>query len=157
MARTKATLGQGVRLTDHLGASLFARVYPLETVVQLLDKHGCNSRRVRSFPASTAVYFSMALSLYPEAAYEDVFAAMTQGLAWMQDAPTSSTVNKASITQARTKLGHAVLQELQGQCCTALADLEQHPDCFYGFCRIMHFPFSRHTKGSVFVGLRRYR
>lgn len=105
MARTQATLRQGVRLTDHLGASLFARVYPLEKVVQLLDKHGCNSRRVCSFPASTAVYFSMALSLYPEAADEDVFAAMTQGLAWMQGAPTSSTVNKASITQARTKLG----------------------------------------------------
>ncbi|MCI0152332.1 transposase domain-containing protein [Paraburkholderia sediminicola] len=64
MARTKATLGPGVRLTDHLGASLFARVYPMETVVQFLETHGCNSRRVRRFPASTAVYFSMTLSLY---------------------------------------------------------------------------------------------
>lgn len=54
----------------------------MEVVVQLLEKHGCNSQRVRKFPASTVVYFSMALSLYPEAAYEDVFAAMTQGLAW---------------------------------------------------------------------------
>ena len=137
MARTKATLGQGVRLTDHLGASLFARVYPMETVVQLLDKHGCNSRRVRSFPASTAVYFSMALSLYPEAAYEDVFAAMTQGLAWMQGVATSSTVNKASITEARTKIGHAVLRELQAQCCPALAVMEQHPDCFYAGLRLV--------------------
>jgi hypothetical protein len=67
MARTKATLGEGVRLTDHLSASLLARIYPMDTVSALLDKHGCNSRRVRSFPASTAVYFSMGLSLYPEA------------------------------------------------------------------------------------------
>lgn len=137
MARTKATLGAGVRLTDHLGASLFARVYPLETVVQLLEKHGCNSRRVRSFPASTVVYFSMALSLYPEAAYEDVFAAMTQGLAWLQGEATTSTVNKASITEARSKIGHAVLHELQAQCCPALAVLEQHPDCFYAGLRLV--------------------
>jgi hypothetical protein len=103
MARTKATLGEGVRLTDHLSASLLARVYPMDTVSALLDKHACNSRRVRSFPASTAVYFSMALSLYPEAAYEDVFAAMAQGLAWMQGLVTSPTINKASITEARGK------------------------------------------------------
>ena len=100
MARTKATLGEGVRLTDHLSASLLARVYPMDTVSALLDKHGCNSRRVRSFPAGAAVYFSMALSLYPEVAYEDVFAAMTQGLAWMQGLVTSPTVNKASITES---------------------------------------------------------
>ena len=137
MARTKSTLGQGVRLTDHLGASLFARVYPMETVIQLLDKHECNSRRVRSFPASTAIYFSMALSLYPEAAYEDVFAAMTQGLSWMQGTPTSSAVNKSSITEARVKIGHAVLHELQAQCCPALANLEQHPDCFYAGLRLV--------------------
>jgi hypothetical protein len=109
----------------------------METVVQLLEKHGCNSRRVRSFPASTVVYFGMALSLYPEAAYEDVFAAMTQGLAWSQGAATTATVNKASITGARAKIGHAVLQELQVQCCPGLAVLEQHPDCFYAGLRLV--------------------
>ncbi|WP_211709230.1 IS4 family transposase, partial [Paraburkholderia aspalathi] len=136
-ARTKATLGQGVRLSDHLGASLFARVYPMETVVQLLEKHECNSRRVRRFPASTVVYFCMALSLYPEAAYEDVFAAMTQGLSWLQGGATSSTVNKASITEARTKIGAAVLRDLQVQCCPALATTEQHPDSFYAGLRLV--------------------
>ena len=137
MARTKAPLGEGVRLTDHLSASLLARVYPMDTVSALLDKHGCNSRRVRSFPASTAVYFSMALSLYPEAAYEDVFAAMTQGLAWMQGIVTSPTVNKASITEARAKIGHEILRDLQLQCCPALANMIQHPDSFYAGLRLV--------------------
>ena len=109
----------------------------METVRQLLEKHGCNSRCVRSFPASSAVSFSMALSLYPEAAYEDVFAAMTQGLDWMQGVATSSTVNKAFITEARAKIGYAVLCELQTQCCPALAVMEQHPDCFYAGLRLV--------------------
>ena len=32
MARTKAALGTGVRLSDYLSASLLARVYPAEQV-----------------------------------------------------------------------------------------------------------------------------
>lgn len=138
MARTKATLGQGVRLTDHLGASLFARVYPMDVVTDLLEKHECNSQRVRRFPASTAVYFSMALSLYPEAAYEDVFAAMTQGLSWLQGTVASSTIiSKASITEARAKIGYAVLRDLQAQYCPALAVMEQHPEGFYAGLRLV--------------------
>ncbi|MBC7490169.1 MAG: transposase domain-containing protein [Glaciimonas sp.] len=55
--------------------------------------------------------------LYPEAAYEDVFAALMQ----QASRATSSTVNKASITEARAKIGYAALRDLQAQCCLALA------------------------------------
>ena len=54
MARTKATLGAGARLSDYLSASLLARVYPPELVSAVLDAHGVNSRRIRSFPAIAA-------------------------------------------------------------------------------------------------------
>jgi hypothetical protein len=37
---------------------------------EILDEHGCNSKRIRSLPAVPGTYFCMALSLYPEAAYE---------------------------------------------------------------------------------------
>jgi Insertion element 4 transposase N-terminal len=63
MARTKAVLGSGARLSDFLSASLLARVYPAPMVQQILDEHGVNSQRVRSFPALTATYYCMALSL----------------------------------------------------------------------------------------------
>ncbi len=43
MARTKATLGDGIRLTDYLGASLLARVYPLDLVEDVLKQHGVQS------------------------------------------------------------------------------------------------------------------
>ena len=42
----------------------------------MLDIYQCNSERVRAFPASAVVYYTMALSLYSEAAYEDVLAAL---------------------------------------------------------------------------------
>ena len=73
MARTKAVLGTGARLSDFMSASLLARVYPSEQVSTCLDQHGRNSQRMCSFPATAGVYYCMALSLYPEAAYEAVF------------------------------------------------------------------------------------
>lgn len=79
MARTKAVLGVGARLSDYLSASLLARVYPTERVEQILDEQGVNSQRIRSLPASVTAYYCMALSLYPEAAYEEVFAVIAQG------------------------------------------------------------------------------
>ena len=97
MARTKATLGAGARLSDYLSASLLARVYPAEQVHQILDEHGVNSKRVRNFPAVATTYYCMALSLYPEAAYEDVFAAVAQGLSWMQGSRTAQAVMGSSL------------------------------------------------------------
>jgi len=43
MARTKAVLGTGARLADHLSASLLARVIPAQVVNEVLDAHGCNT------------------------------------------------------------------------------------------------------------------
>jgi len=62
MARTKAVLGSGARLSDFLAASLLARVVPADVVHAVLNEHGCNSQRVRSFPAVAGVYYCMALS-----------------------------------------------------------------------------------------------
>ena len=69
MARTKAALGSGVRLSDHLSASLLARVFPADAVAASLDAHKCNSQRQRPFPATAGVYYCMALSLYPKCSY----------------------------------------------------------------------------------------
>ena len=86
-------MGNGARLTDFFEHQ-FAR--PRVSVIAyliggLLDTQKCNSQRQRSFSATAAVYYCMALSLYPEAAYGDVFDAVAQGLAWRcrSQAPTS--------------------------------------------------------------------
>lgn len=103
MARTKAVLGTGDRLSDYLSASLLARVYPAGHIRQILDDHGCNSQRIRSFPAVAGAYYCMALSLYPEAAYEEVFSVIARGLAWAASSPTPAPVAKSSISELRGK------------------------------------------------------
>src|SRR5450631_2530415 len=131
MARTKAVLGAGARLSDFLSASLLARVVPADVVHAVLDEHGCNSRRVRSFPAVAGVYYCMALSLYPEAAYEEVFAVVAQGLDWASGAAEPARVSKVAISRLRTRIGAEPLAELVRRCCVALADARLQPQAFY--------------------------
>lgn len=137
MARTKAVLGEGVRLSDYLSASLLARVYPMPLVNELLDEHGCNSERIRRFPAAAGVYYCMALSLYPEASYESVLAAVVDGLGWMHGEVTGGSVAKSSISQLRNKIGHEPLKELHRRTCVPLALPDQHPDAFYCGLRLV--------------------
>ena len=137
MARTKAVLGSGARLADFLSASLLARVVPAEVVNAVLDAHGCNSQRVRSFPAVAGAYYCMALSLYPEAAYEEVFAAVSQGLAWAAGAAEPPRVTKSSISGLRSKIGAAPMRELVERCCVPMADAQAHPHAFYAGLRLV--------------------
>ena len=137
MARTKAALGSGARLADYLSASLLARVVPAEVVHDVLDAHQRNSKRLRSFPAVVGVYYCIALSLYPEAAYEEVFAAVSQGLAWAALAEQPSRISKVSISRARAKIGAAPLRELVQRCCVPMADARFHPEAFYCGLRLV--------------------
>lgn len=137
MARTKAMLGPGARLSDYLSASLLARVVPAEVVHDVLNAHGRNSQRLRSFPAVVGVYYCIALSLYPEAAYEEVFAAVSQGLAWAAGAKEPARVSKVAISVARSKIGAAPLQDLVPRCCVPMAEPRFHPEAFYRGYRLV--------------------
>lgn len=137
MARSKQLLGAGARLSDYLSASLLARVVPAEVVNDVLDAHGRNSQRLRAFPAVVGVYYCIALSLYPEAAYEEVFAVVSQGLAWAANAKEPSRVSKASISVGRSKIGAAPLQELVQRCCVPMAQERFHPEAFYRGLRLV--------------------
>lgn len=57
MARTKATLGAGVRLSDHLSASLLARVYPPTLIERILREQGVESKRCRTLPMLTMSFY----------------------------------------------------------------------------------------------------
>jgi hypothetical protein len=137
MARTKAVLGSGARLSDYLSASLLARVVPAEVVHCVLNEHGRNSQRIRSFPAVAGVYYCMALSLYPEAAYEEVFAVVAQGLAWASGAADPALVRKSSISTLRRRIGSGPLRELVLRCCAPLANIADHPEAFYAGLRLV--------------------
>jgi hypothetical protein len=137
MARTKALLGSGVRFSDYLSATLFARVVPPEFVHEALDAHDCNSQRVRRFPAVAGVYYCMALSLYPEAAYEELFCVVAQGLAWSAGVAEPERVSKSSISGLRSRIGAGPLRDLVQRCCVPMAQPELHPQAFYKGLRLV--------------------
>lgn len=143
MARTKATLGVGVRLSDHLSASLLARVYPSALIEGILREHGVESKRCRTLPMLTMSYYCISLSLYPECAYEAVFEAMAEGLRWAQGgrlrlgAGAATSVSKSSVSAARAKLGVAALKKLHQRACVALANPETQPEAFYAGLRLV--------------------
>jgi Insertion element 4 transposase N-terminal/Transposase DDE domain len=137
MARTKATLTAGARLSDYLSASLLARVYPRELIDAVLAEHGAASRRVRSLPASVSCYYCMALSFYPEAAYEEVFAVLAQGLALGSSQVAVAEIAKSSISAARQKLGWRPLQSVAERACVPLCDPKTQPHAFYAGLRLV--------------------
>jgi hypothetical protein len=79
----------------------------------------------------------MALSLYPEAAYEEVFAVVSQGLAWASGAAQPALVSKSSISGLRSRIGSAPLQDLVGRCCVPMANPLEHPEAFYAGLRLV--------------------
>ncbi len=79
----------------------------------------------------------MALSLYPHAAYEDVFAAVAQGLASMHGGKSVKTVVKSAISTARARLGSAPLKSLHARACPPLAKLKAQPHAFYTGLRLV--------------------
>jgi hypothetical protein len=145
MARTKASLGVGVRLADYLSASLLARVYPPALIEEIVREHGVASKRRRTLPALTTSYYCIALSLYPECAYEPVFEALAEGLQWAQggqlrlarSTPSESSVSKSSISAARSRLGVAPLKSLHQRACVPLADATTQPEAFYAGLRLV--------------------
>jgi hypothetical protein len=137
-------LGAGVRLTDHLSACLLARVYPSAVIEDILNEQGRNSQRIRTMPAVAGSYFCMALSLYPECAYEQVFSTLSEGLSWMYSKPSAAglpneppTMAKSAISKMRGKLGYQPLASLAQRCCIPLADAQRHPDAFYKGLRLV--------------------
>ena len=137
MARTKASLSEGTRLADFLAVSLLARVYPAQRIHEALDAHNANTQRVRRLPAVVGVHYVIALSLYPECAYDAVYSAVAEGLAWAQRAPAPPPVAKSSISELRQRIGPEPLRDLMRSCCQPLADEQGQPEAFYAGLRLV--------------------
>ena len=86
----------------------------------------------------------MALSLYSECAYEQVFSVIAQGTSWMHgqrgataSGGASTTIAKSSISEMRSKLGFEPLATLVERACVPLADPKRQADGFYAGLRLV--------------------
>jgi len=116
MARTVAELSKGTRITDYLGLGVLATTFPLSQVKAVLTAQKKLSRRQRDLPAQVVVYYVMALALFMQVSYREVLRCLLEGLAWLLGPGEAVKITgKSGISQARTRLGWAVLQQLYDQ------------------------------------------
>lgn len=113
MPRTAMTLSAGGRIAEHLSIGLLARSYPRERIVNILEKLGLQSRRVRDLPNDALVYYIIALGLFMAVSTEEVLRCLLEGLSWLEGGTGGDKVaGKAAISQARSRLGALPLKAL---------------------------------------------
>ena len=101
------------RLSDLVSVGLLTKVFPPDVVDEVIAAAGRTEQRRRSLPARVVAYFAVGMALYSEGSYEDVFAQLTDGLAWSSRwAETYVPPSKSAIFQARARLGAEPLEGL---------------------------------------------
>lgn len=122
MARTVAELPKGTRISDYISLGVLATTFPLSQVKAVLTEQKKMSRRERDLPAQVVVYYVMALALFMQVSYREVLRCLLEGWAWLRGPhATVKITGKSGISQARTRLGWAVLRQLYDQVVKPLA------------------------------------
>src|ERR671913_2050538 len=115
MARARAGLPAGIRLSDHISLGVIAKTFPLDQVRHVLADTGKQSERERDLPVNVMVYYAVALALYMTASTREVLRCLLEGLRWLWSAEAVKVAGRSGISQARTRLGAAPLHRLYEQ------------------------------------------
>jgi transposase IS4-like protein len=113
MARTKAALPAGSRITDYISLGVIAKFVPLVIVREILEQTGRTSVRERDLPAHVVVYYVIALALYMRSSYREVLRCLLEGVKWLLGpAADVKVTGDSGISQARSRLGAEPLKRL---------------------------------------------
>ncbi len=116
MARKLAELPQGARISDYISLGVMAKTFPVGKIEAVLAATGKASVRQRELPAHVVVYYVIALALYMQSSYREVLRCLLEGLQWLSEPGTKVKVaGNSAISQARSRLGPAVLRQLHDE------------------------------------------
>jgi hypothetical protein len=116
MARTKAVLGGGSRLSDHLAVACLALNCPLGRVHEILKELGLQGQRRRDLSAEVVFFYVLALCLYRTVSYEEVLRIVVEGLRAVYGDGISDVVpTKGAISRARARLGSLPLERMYAE------------------------------------------
>jgi hypothetical protein len=129
MARPGQQVVAGDRLADRIGIGVLAKVFPPDLVDRVIEQAGVRERRKRTLPARVVVYYVLAMVLFFNSSYTEVWDKLVAGLDWahrfqarvllgMQPSP-------AAITLARQRLGWQVMGRLLAETAGPLAGQDQ--------------------------------
>lgn len=138
MARTKAVLPGGVRLSDYLSVGVIAKVFPLSAVKAALADCERSSRRRRALPAEAMVYYVIAQALFRSVSAREVLRCLAEGLRWARTGEPLQIASKVAISRARTRLGAEPLQVLRQRLVGVLAKAGT-PGAWYAGLRLVAY------------------
>ncbi len=116
MARRLAELPKGSRISDYISLGVIAKTFPADKIEAVLAATGKASVRQRELPARVVVYYVIALALYMQSSYREVLRCLLEGLQWLSEPATRLKVaGNSAISQARSRLGAAVLRQLHDE------------------------------------------
>jgi Insertion element 4 transposase N-terminal/Transposase DDE domain len=129
VARPGQQVVAGDRLPDRIGIGVLARVFPPELVDRVVDEAGARERRTRTLPSRVVVYYLLAMVLFFQSGYGEVWNKLVAGLEWARRfrvrAEAGMQPSPAAITYARKRLGWQVMAALMEAVAGPLAGEEQ--------------------------------
>ena len=82
VARRGQQVVAGDRLPDRIGIGVLAKVFPPDLVDRVVDEAGVREQRKRTLPARVVVYLLLAMVLFFQSGYGEVWNKLVQGLEW---------------------------------------------------------------------------
>jgi Insertion element 4 transposase N-terminal/Transposase DDE domain len=128
VARRGQQVVAGDRLADRVGIGVLAKVFPPELVDRVVDEVGVREQRKRALPARVVVYYLLAMVLFFQSSYGEVWSKLVAGLEWAKRVRVRLALGMqptpAAITYARQRLGWPVMARLMEQVAGPLAGQE---------------------------------
>ena len=119
----------GDRLADRIGIGVLAKVFPPELVDRVVDEAGVRERRTRTLPSRVVVYYLLAMVLFFQSGYGEVWNKLVAGLDWARQfrvrLAAGMQPSPAAVTYARQRLGWQVMAALMEAVAGPLAGEEQ--------------------------------
>jgi hypothetical protein len=125
VARPGQQVVAGDRLADRIGVGVLAGVFPPELVDRVVDQAGVREQRARALPARVVVYYLLAMVLFFNSSYTEVWSKLVAGLDWARRFRVRLSLGMqptaAAITYARQRLGWPVMAALMEEAAGPLA------------------------------------
>jgi len=119
----------GDRLADRIGIGVLAKVFPPELVDRVVDEACVREQRTRTLPARVMVYYLLAMVLFFQSGYGEVWNKLVAGLDWARRFRVRVSLgmqpSPAAVTLARQRLGWQVMAALLEAVAGPLAGEEQ--------------------------------
>ena len=115
----------GDRLADRIGIGVLAAVFTPEMVDRVIDQAGVREQRTRTLPARVVVYYLLAMVLFFNSSYTEVWNKLVAGLDWARRFRVRLELGMqptaAAVTYARQRLGWQVMAALMEEVAGPLA------------------------------------